>query len=95
MIIWMPEKMNQTASNKLLKMIEEPPPMTIFLLVAENTGDILPTILSRTQLIRVPTNQGGRLAGGTERNVRRWMMKLANAVHLAEGNYSNAVENPE
>ena len=54
MIIWMPEKMNQTASNKLLKLIEEPPPMTIFLMVPEDTGPILPTILSRTQWIRVP-----------------------------------------
>ena len=54
MIIWFPELMNVTAANKLLKMIEEPPDKTLFLLVAENTEYMLQTILSRTQLIKVP-----------------------------------------
>ncbi|MFC2112548.1 ATP-binding protein [Bacteroidota bacterium] len=92
MIIWMPEKMNATASNKLLKLIEEPPPMTVFLLVAENTGQILPTVLSRTQLIKVPRLKDEdmmealrKLSGGDEE-------KLKNTVHLAGGNYNNALE---
>jgi len=54
MIIWMPEKMNISASNKLLKMIEEPPPKTIFILVTEDSEKIIKTILSRTQLIKIP-----------------------------------------
>jgi len=54
MIIWMPEKMNLTAANKLLKLIEEPPENSVFLLVSENTEQIIPTILSRTQLIKIP-----------------------------------------
>lgn len=54
MIIWMPEKMNISASNKLLKMIEEPPPKTIFILVTEDYEKIIKTILSRTQLIKIP-----------------------------------------
>ena len=41
MIIWLPEKMNVTASNKLLKMIEEPPPKTLFLLIADDTEKII------------------------------------------------------
>ncbi len=53
MIIWLPEKMNVTAANKLLKMIEEPPPKTLFLLVSENKGDVLPTILSRTSPVHI------------------------------------------
>jgi len=53
MIIWMPEKMNTVAANKLLKMIEEPPSKTLFLLVTENEEDILNTIRSRTQLIKL------------------------------------------
>lgn len=52
MIIWLPEKMNAAASNKLLKLIEEPPQGTLFLLVTDTVNDILPTILSRTQQIR-------------------------------------------
>jgi DNA polymerase-3 subunit delta' len=54
MLIWLPERMNATAANKLLKLIEEPPPNTLFLLVSKNIDQIMKTILSRTQLIRVP-----------------------------------------
>lgn len=53
LLMWMPEALGKEG-NKLLKLIEEPPPHTLFLLVAENENKILPTILSRTQLIRVP-----------------------------------------
>ncbi len=53
MIIWLPEKMNETCSNKLLKLLEEPPANTIFLMVTENSDLLLATIRSRTQLIRV------------------------------------------
>lgn len=54
LIIWMAEKMNLECSNKLLKMIEEPPVNTLILLVAEKTDEILPTILSRCQVLRFP-----------------------------------------
>jgi DNA polymerase-3 subunit delta' len=51
MIIWMAEKMNISASNKLLKLIEEPPAKTLFLLLAENEEQIIKTILSRCQVL--------------------------------------------
>lgn len=54
MIIWMVEKLFHAAAPKLLKILEEPPEKTIFLLVSENQLDILPTILSRTQLVKIP-----------------------------------------
>jgi DNA polymerase-3 subunit delta' len=53
LILWMPEYLGNEG-NKLLKLIEEPPPDTLFLLVAENESLILPTILSRTQLVKIP-----------------------------------------
>ncbi len=53
LIIWMPELLGNEG-NKLLKLLEEPPPDTLFILVAENQSLILPTIISRTQLIRIP-----------------------------------------
>ena len=53
MIVWMPEKMNAECANKLLKLIEEPPEQTNFLLVSDEPEKILPTILSRTQQIEV------------------------------------------
>ncbi len=52
-IIYMPEKMNISAANKLLKAIEEPPPQTLFILVSEDDSQILTTIRSRTQLIKI------------------------------------------
>ena len=53
-IIWLPEKMREDGSNKLLKIIEEPPHKTLFLLVSEEPDKIISTILSRTQRIDVP-----------------------------------------
>ena len=53
MIIWLPERMNDKAANRLLKLIEEPPENTIFLLVTESPNRILPTIYSRVQRIRL------------------------------------------
>lgn len=54
MIIWLPEMMNTQAANKLLKLLEEPPEKTLFFLVCDNTETILPTIISRTQFMRIP-----------------------------------------
>lgn len=54
MIIWMPELMNTAAANKLLKIIEEPPTKTLFLLVCERDDLLLPTITSRCQLVKIP-----------------------------------------
>lgn len=55
MIIWLPEKMHQATANKLLKMIEEPPEKTLFLLVSEEPDKVIPTILSRCQRIKIPS----------------------------------------
>lgn len=53
LIMWMPEYLGKEG-NKLLKLIEEPPANTLFMLVAESEEQILPTILSRTQLVKIP-----------------------------------------
>ena len=54
-IIWLPEKMKEVGSNKLLKIIEEPPKDTLFLLVSEEPDKIIATIQSRTQRVEVPS----------------------------------------
>ncbi len=54
MIIWLPEKINETASNKLLKIIEEPYPKTFFILVSNDTDKVLGTIQSRCQRLNIP-----------------------------------------
>lgn len=53
MIIWLPEKMNQEAANKLLKLIEEPPLGTYIFMVSESPENIITTILSRCQILRL------------------------------------------
>jgi len=54
MIIWLPERMNVTCANKLLKILEEPPEKTVFLLVSNQPDAIIQTILSRTQHLNIP-----------------------------------------
>jgi len=90
-IIWLPEKMNPSAANTLLKLLEEPPPKTIFLMVSENTGHILPTILSRTQLIRVPPLQGKAIrdALSEREDVNRDL--IDDAVRRANGDFGVAL----
>ena len=53
LIMWMPEYLGKEG-NKLLKLIEEPPSDTLFILVAENESQVLSTIVSRCQLIKIP-----------------------------------------
>ena len=54
MLIWQPELMNINAANGILKILEEPPEKTLFLMVANDANRLLSTILSRTQLVKVP-----------------------------------------
>jgi DNA polymerase-3 subunit delta' len=89
-ILWMPEYLG-TEGNKLLKLIEEPPPNTLFLLVAQDDARILATILSRTQLIRIPPLERDVLAEAIRaRTGVPEQQALATAV-LAEGNYREAL----
>lgn len=53
-IVWLPERMNETGSNKMLKLYEEPPEGTVFLLVSEQPEQLLPTVVSRMQRFDVP-----------------------------------------
>ncbi len=53
MIIWMPEQMNPTCSNKILKLLEEPQKKTLFILVTQNTDMLLDTIKSRCQMVNI------------------------------------------
>ncbi|MGC9374699.1 MAG: ATP-binding protein [Bacteroidales bacterium] len=91
MIIWLPEKMNTYAANKLLKFIEEPPEKTLFFLVSENSEQILPTILSRTQLIKIPKIDNDSLYNALCDRLGVNPDKALDIVHLANGNYFEAL----
>jgi DNA polymerase III subunit delta' len=92
MIIWLPEKMNASAANSLLKLLEEPPDKTIFLLVSENTDVILPTILSRTQMIRVSPLKKESLTAGLREKFPDSPELVGDVVRRSNGNYSVAMQ---
>jgi DNA polymerase III subunit delta' len=91
MIIWLPERMNQSAANKLLKLIEEPPPKTVFLMVSENPELLLPTILSRTQKIRVPRIDDEHMFNFLSDHFGLEPQKAQEIVHLSKGNCLEAL----
>lgn len=92
LIIWLAEKMNHPAANSLLKLIEEPPPKTLFLLISENTDLILPTIRSRTQLIRIPPLDNASMKDGLLRKYPGNGDKVDDIVRRANGSYSLALQ---
>jgi len=93
MIIWLPEKMNVTCSNKLLKILEEPPAKTVFLLVSNSPDEIITTILSRTQHIHVPRLSDKEITQALQRNEELEItpQEAINAAHIANGSYLEAL----
>lgn len=91
LIVWRADKMNTAASNKFLKFLEEPPAKTIILLTAESSDDILPTILSRTQLIEVPRINDEDLEVYLKNKFNISDEKGKEVVHQSQGNLNDAV----
>ena len=91
LIIWMPEYLTKNG-NKLLKLIEEPPPNTLFILVAENEGLVLPTILSRTQLVKIPLLTTTEIEVALESVSGVRIEKAQQISALSEGNYREALQ---
>lgn len=91
MIIWMAEKMNISASNKLLKLIEEPPEKTVLILIAEDDEQILQTIKSRCQLLHFPPLAEEAIADAliVKGLLRDEALRLA---HEANGNFNKAMD---
>ena len=91
LIMWMPEFLGKEG-NKLLKLIEEPPPNTLFIFVAENEDLILPTILSRTQLVKIPLLTNTEVEVALELNAGVKIEKAQQIAAVAEGNYREALQ---
>ncbi len=91
MLIWMAEYMNTAASNKLLKLIEEPPEKTVFLLLCESEEQIIQTIKSRCQILHFPPLADDTIAdalvekGATREEAIRFS-------HEANGNFNKALD---
>ena len=91
MIIWMAEKMNSAAANKLLKLIEEPPEKTVFLLITENEEQIINTIKSRCQALHFPVLSEQDITNSLIVNYQVSGTQAAKIAHQAEGNYNKAL----
>lgn len=92
MIIWMPEKMNISAANKLLKLIEEPPKKTIFLLVTENEDQIIKTITSRCQILHFTNLSEQDIANALIEREKCETNKALEIANQVEGNYNKATQ---
>jgi len=90
LVMWMPEYLGKEG-NKLLKLIEEPPDNTIFLLVANSEEQILPTILSRCQYIKVPRLTKDDIEQALVQKAHLEPNKAAQIASIADGNYREAL----
>ena len=91
MIIWMAEKMNIAAANKLLKLIEEPPDKTVFLLITENEEQIINTIKSRCQALHFPALSEQDISNTLVVDHQVSDNDAAKIAHQAEGNFNKAL----
>jgi DNA polymerase III subunit delta' len=91
LIMWMPEYLG-AEGNKLLKLIEEPPPNTLFILVAENETLLLPTIVSRCQMIKIPMLETADIEKALIERNNTEPAKARQVAATAEGNYREALQ---
>jgi DNA polymerase-3 subunit delta' len=92
MLIWMPECMNHFTANKLLKILEEPPERTIFLLVAESREQLMVTIQSRTQSLRFKPLSDDEIEAFLVNEVNVIPEKAKQIAALSEGNLNLALK---
>ena len=92
MIIWLPEKMNAETANKILKIIEEPPARTLFILVSEEDDKLLPTITSRCQHIRIPAIPSEDLSAHLVTAMGVDPVRAPEIAAIANGNLVRAME---
>jgi DNA polymerase III subunit delta' len=91
MIIWMVEKLNITAANKLLKLLEEPPENTLFILIAEEPEQILSTIRSRTYQVKIPRISNDELSKAMAKYYDCRIAEISDIALMAHGNWLEAI----
>jgi DNA polymerase-3 subunit delta' len=91
MIVWMADKLNIAASNKLLKLLEEPPEKTVFILISENEEDIIQTIRSRCQILHFNGLSEHVIAEALVSREQIDSKLAAKLAHQAQGNYNKAL----
>ncbi len=91
MIIWLPERLHISAANRLLKLIEEPPGKTAFLLVTEDQERIIGTIQSRTQIVKIPPINREDIAQALVTRYDLSPQKSHDISRVANGDFQSAV----
>jgi DNA polymerase-3 subunit delta' len=91
MIIWMADKMNGPSANKLLKLLEEPPAKTVFILITEHIGDLLQTIVSRCQVIDFMGLSESLISEALISRENCDPIQAKKIAHQSEGNYNKAL----
>lgn len=92
MIIWMAEKMNTACANKLLKLIEEPPDKTIFILISEDEEQLISTIRSRCQILHFPPLPEEVIKKSLIKTYGLEEVIAAKIAHQANGNFNKATD---
>lgn len=92
MIIWQPELMHPSAANGILKILEEPPAHTYFILVTNAVDKLLPTIISRTQMVTVPLLSDAEITDHLIGSEAMDKTKAGKIAHLADGNLPLALK---
>ena len=92
MIIWMADKLNIVASNKLLKLLEEPTEKTVFILITEHEEDIIQTIRSRCQVLHFSPLSKNSIVEWLIANENIEPKKAQKIAHKAQGNYNKALQ---
>jgi len=92
MIIWMADKLNISASNKLLKLLEEPLDKTLFILISESEEDIIQTIRSRCQVLHFNGLSEKIIADALVSRENIEPRKASKIAHQAQGNYNKALQ---
>lgn len=92
LILWLPEKMHISTANKLLKLIEEPPEKTLFILVSEEPDKIIPTIASRCQMVKVPSFKTPDIAGFLQEMYSVPVNHAADIARVTNGNIVRSIE---
>ena len=90
LLVWLPEMMNIQSANALLKILEEPPPQTVFLLVSQDIKRMLVTIISRLQMVQIPTFTDKEVSQHLIQHFKLSQSEAEQIAYLADGNMNRA-----
>ncbi len=92
MIIWLPEKMHESCANKLLKMIEEPPASTVFLLITEDAENVITTIRSRCQPLNIMALSSKEISDALQTRYGLDGVAASSVAHISKGSFTKALQ---